>query len=348
MSNIFVNPEKPTRNELKFYNIHGFIIAVDPYVDWIFQREYGHFRVAQDEVEKVDLYVKKWEGDEVLPTRRAGGTKGLLLPLRPDEKVLWYNLGMDAATILEYCEGLMWWDDKTFLHAGAVSKNGKAFVFTGGGGVGKTSLVLNFMKRGYDYIGDDWILLGKNGVAYPLPKTVHIFDYNLKDEEIARRVLGFRRYYYKFLFKLFNFGEKISPNRYLRFIFQRFKPRFHVPIQKLYPNIKIAQPTIISRILFLERKNTGNKIEVLKEEKIAELAARLAFINLFERNYFYKEYYRYAYHFNVRNEKIEKRFEHDYKIILEALKQTEVYRVIVPKNFNLTSFSPQDLIHKRI
>ena len=329
------------RNELKFYNIHGFTIAVDSYVDWIFQREYGYFKVAQDAVEKVDLYVKKWEGDEILPTRRAGGIKGLLLPLRPNEKVLWYNLGMDAATILEYCEGLMWWNNKTFLHAGAVSKNGKTFVFTGGGGVGKTSLVLNFVKRGYDYIGDDWILLGKNGVAYPLPKTVHIFDYNLKDEEIARRVLGFKRYYYKFLFKLFDFGERISPNRYLRFIFQRFKPRFHVPIQKLYPNIKIAQPTIISRIFFLERKKEEGSIEVSREEGIKELVARLAFVNLFERNYFYKEYYCYAYQFGVRNEKIEKRFEHDYRIIHEALGKTEVYKVTIPKSLDLTNINLQ-------
>jgi GTPase SAR1 family protein len=60
-------------------------------------------------------------------------------------------------------------------------KNEEAFIFTGGGGVGKTSLVSNFLRRSYEYLGDDWILLGKQGIAYPFPKTVHVFDYNLKD-----------------------------------------------------------------------------------------------------------------------------------------------------------------------
>jgi predicted ATPase len=103
-------------------------------------------------------------------------------------------------------------------------KNEEAFIFTGGGGVGKTSLVSNFLRRSYEYLGDDWILLGKQGIAYPFPKTVHVFDYNLKDEEIARRVLGSKRYYHKALFRFFDVGEKVVPNRYVRFLFQRFRP----------------------------------------------------------------------------------------------------------------------------
>jgi hypothetical protein len=80
------------------------------------------FRTAKDNVDNVDLYVKVWKKDEVLPTRRAGGLRGLLLPFRPDEDTLWYNFGIDATTVLAYCEALMWWEDKTFLHAGAISK----------------------------------------------------------------------------------------------------------------------------------------------------------------------------------------------------------------------------------
>jgi hypothetical protein len=80
------------------------------------------FRTAKDNVDNVDLYVKVWKKDEVLPTRRAGGLRGLLLPFGPDEDTLWYNFGIDATTVLAYCEALMWWEDKTFLHAGAISK----------------------------------------------------------------------------------------------------------------------------------------------------------------------------------------------------------------------------------
>jgi len=333
---------------LNFYDIHGFVIAVDSYLNWIFLREYGWFKTAKENVEKVDLYVKVWRGNEILPTRRAGGLRGLLLPLKPHEDTLWYNFGMDAATVLEYCEALMWWRDKTFLHAGAVSKNGEAFIFTGGGGVGKTSLVLNFLRRGYEYLGDDWILLGNQGVAYPLPKTVHVFDYNLKDEEIARRVLGSKKYYYKVLFKLLKIGESVAPNRYVRFLFQRFRPHFNVPIQKLCQKAKIASPSSVSRVFFLERKNLkGRYIEVSEEVSPEEIASRLAYVNLFERNYFVKEYCHYAYEFGVRNEKVEERFNHDFEILLEAFKKTEICRVSIPKGLDLTSVNLQSLLQEK-
>ena len=333
---------------LNFYDIHDFVIAVDSYVNPIFLREYGWFKTAKKSVNKVDLYVKVWRGNKILPTHRAGGLKGLLLPLNPHEDILWYNLGMDAATVLEYCEALMWWHDKTFLHAGAVSKNGGAFIFTGGGGVGKTSLVLNFLRRGYEYLGDDWILVGKQGVAYPFPKTVHMFDYNLKDETIARRVLGSKRYYYKILFGIFEIGERIAPNRYVRFLFQRFKPRFNVPIQNLCQKATISLPSPVSQVFFLERKNVkGGRIEVSEEISPEEIAYRLAHVNLFERNYFFKEYHRYAYEFGVRNEKIEKRFDHDFGILLEAFKKTKICRVSIPKDLDLTSIDIQSLLREK-
>ncbi|MFX0199735.1 MAG: hypothetical protein ACFFCW_26735 [Candidatus Hodarchaeota archaeon] len=337
------------KDHLTFYDIHGFVTAVDPYVNGIFLKEYGFFRTTKDNVENVDLYVKVWKGNKILPTRRAGGLRGLLLPLRPDENTLWYNFGMDATTVLEYCEALMWWEDKTFFHAGAIGKNEEAFIFTGGGGVGKTSLVLNFLRRGYKYLGDDWILLGKQGIAYPLPKRIHIFDYNLKDEEIARKVLGSKRYYYSVLFGFFKVGERVAPNRYVRFLFQRFRPHFKVPIQKLFQKVKIAPPSSVSRVFFLERKDLeGEYIEVNKEVTNEEIATRLAFVNLFERNGFFREYYRYAYEFGVRNTKIEEKFNHDFNILLEAFKKTEIYRVYIPGGLDLTSFDLQSLLQENI
>ncbi len=117
-----------------------------------------------------------------------------------------------------------------------------------------------------------------------------------------------------------------------------------MPIQKIHPNAKIARPSLISRIFFLERKNDKGGIKVSKVENVDKLAARLAFVNLFERNYFYKEYYRYAYMFGVRNAKIEKRFDHDYAIILSAFKKTKVFKIDIPKKIDLTSIDIENLI----
>ena len=333
--------------ELNYYNVHGFVIAVDSYANWIFLREYQWFMTTKDKVKEVDLYVRVWNDKTILPTRRAGGLQGLRLPISINNNTLWYNVNMDAVTILAYCEALMWWQDKVFLHAGGISKEGKTFLFTGGGGVGKTSLVLNFIRRGYEYLGDDWILLGGNGMVYPLPKPVHIYDYNLKDEEIARNVLGNKRHYYKLLFKFFQWGERIAPNRYIRAILQRFRPRFSVPIHKIYSKAKISQPNLVSRIFLLGRRDVNGKyIEVNKDIMPQEVATRLAFVNLFERNYFFKEYYRYAYEFGVRNERVEEKFTHDLKIYLEAFQKAEIYRIIIPKGLDLTNLDLEYILQE--
>jgi hypothetical protein len=64
-------------------------------------------------------------------------------------------------------------------------------------------------------------------------------------------------------------------------------------------------------------------------------------------NYFFKEYYRYAYEFGVRNKKIEERFNHDYELILEALKKAEICRVSIPIGLDLTGVNLESLLHEK-
>ena len=46
------------------------------------------------------------------------------------------------------------------LHASGVSRAGKAYIFTGRSGTGKTITVFNLLKKGFDYLGDDTTILG--------------------------------------------------------------------------------------------------------------------------------------------------------------------------------------------
>jgi hypothetical protein len=66
------------------------------------------------------------------------------------------------------------------LHAGAVSKNRKGLLIVGRGGSAKTSIVMDLVrKHGYEYMGDDRVLVGKNLLSFPT--HVEIFYCMLKN-----------------------------------------------------------------------------------------------------------------------------------------------------------------------
>lgn len=325
------------KEEINYYDIHGFIIAVEGVSKEIFQSEFAYFKTST-KPSSVNLFVRVSKGGKNLPTKSVGSFKGMYVPFREDENVLWYDEGMKKERrlnfLLWFCEGLMWWPDKTLLHAGAVEREGKAFVFTGGAGTGKTSIVLNLLKEGYNYLSDDWLIICK-GIAYPSPKSIRMFDYNLKDEQIAKSVLGLKRFYYKPIFKLINLAKKYSPHWYLRSVFEGLDLKFRVGIEKLNPQARVANLSKIMKVFYLERQKT-NKILVKKDITASDLARKMAFVNLYEWNFFFKEFYRYVYTYDIRNNKIENRPHHDFNIMKKAFETAELYRVIIPQNLDLT------------
>jgi hypothetical protein len=317
---------------LIFYDTYGFRIAVEGAANSIFLKEYGWARTVH--AAEADLYVRPYSGRDSLPTKPAGSEKGLYIPFGENENTLWYENGVPLNVVLSYCEALMWWPKRTRLHAAAVARNGKAYVFTGAGNIGKTSTVLNLVSNGYAYLSDDWLIISQ-GKAYPFPKTIHIFDYNLKNKRIARSVLGLKRVYYLPYFKLLEFGRTTAPNRFLRFAFQELKPIFNVDLQKLNPQAKTAPPTRIAKIFYMERKAVKN---IKKSNNITaeELASRMAYVNLYEWNFLLREYHRYAYIYGIKNKRIEDRFNHETAIMRGTFDSTEIKRLVIPEKLDLT------------
>lgn len=64
------------------------------------------------------------------------------------------------------------------VHSFGVAKNGGAVVLSGRSGVGKTNSILNFLGRGYQVLGDNWIILNQ-GRAFSFPLPMNIFVFNL-------------------------------------------------------------------------------------------------------------------------------------------------------------------------
>lgn len=326
---------------MSVYDVHGFVVTVEGPADKVFSEEYGYFKISKAP-QKVDLIIKVNEGKRPLPTQIWGLNKGIYIPFDESENTLLYDEGMENVRpldrFLDSFEFLMWWSDKARLHAGAVAKDDKAYVFTGEGGVGKSSSVLKLLKEGYNYLSDDWLIIGA-GKAFPFPKRIHIFDYNLKDKEIAKRVLGYKRLYYCPMCKLLEYGSKFSPHKYIRFFFDRLRERtmLTVGLHKIYPEAKVAPPSSISKVFLLERKKVDHDhIEVKKDITSKQLARKMAYYNMFEWSHMFKEYYHYIHLFGIRNKRIENRLDNNIKIMNETFGKCDLYRVILPKRLDLS------------
>lgn len=73
-----------------------------------------------------------------------------------------------------------------FPHAGAVSKDGRAYLLSGRGAAFKTSLVMNLVRNGYGYMGDERVVVGPKSIL-SFPTHIKIFSFylsELRDENI--------------------------------------------------------------------------------------------------------------------------------------------------------------------
>lgn len=66
----------------------------------------------------------------------------------------------------------------TFLHASAVRMDDGAWVFPAWGQTGKTALVLELLREGAAYLGDDLVIVDAEGRVHPYPKAIALFGYN--------------------------------------------------------------------------------------------------------------------------------------------------------------------------
>jgi len=327
---------------LGFYDIYGFNIFIEGSAESKFSTKYKQFEVSSAP-DTVDLSVRIHDGKENLPTKPNGSSKGMWIPFFSDEKTLWYEEGVALNVLLAFMDGLIWWSHKVSLHAGGVAKGGNAFLFAGGGNVGKTSAVMNLLEKGYDYIGDDWLVIEEN-IAYPLWRTVHVHDYNLSDPRLARSVLGIKAPLYRSISWMSRAGMQLLPQRYLRYALSLLRDRLtiNVDLQEIYPNAELARPTQISKVFYLERHNS-REMTVTRGIPPEELARRMAYVYLYEWNFLFDEYYKYAYQYGKTNRQLEGRFDQIVRIARRAFQGADLYRVAIPENLDMKDL---DLISK--
>jgi hypothetical protein len=93
------------------------------------------------------------------------------------------------------------------LHAAGVAKNNAAIIMTGRGGAFKTTLAMDLIRKsGYQFIGDDRLLIGKNNQVFAYPIYQNLFDYRLKKME-TENIYRLNKLRYIFYSKNRNFNK---------------------------------------------------------------------------------------------------------------------------------------------
>ena len=321
---------------MDFYDIYGFIFGVDGPARDRFREEYGRFAITSRSA-NIDLLIMEYKGGKSLPIHPKGERWGLKLPTSKLDKTMIYNTRLNPNFVLAMFEGYLTWPDKVLLHAGAVARGNEALVFTGGGNVGKTSLVLQALRREYEYLSDDWLIIG-DGIAYPLPKRVRVFDYNLiHDKKVRQMVLGTSAWLKSPLinahYRIRRFLTRIAPHPYFKRALGVLRPIYRVDIEKLIPGTQIGDASKIKTILYLERSDVASV--AVKGISPQLLAIKMTAINFFERSYFFQQYFLASF-LNGADDKIQigKRLAREKKIMQDTFNNTSVYHIQIPNRMS--------------
>lgn len=68
---------------------------------------------------------------------------------------------------------------KSFFHSGAVGVDKQAVVLCGWANIGKTESIVEFLRRGYAYIGDDWTIIDANATVYSYEKAIAMYPHDI-------------------------------------------------------------------------------------------------------------------------------------------------------------------------
>jgi len=130
------------------------------------------------------------------------------------------------------------------VHAASMSKDNHALLFPSQSGAGKTTTAVYLAEDGYDYLGDDFVILHK-GQVFSYPTPLNVFSYNLNP--VIRSGLPFQD---RILLKIKSALYKITAGRIK--IFTKMNP---VDI----PNFNVVENSNLDTIYLLSQ---GEKLEV--------------------------------------------------------------------------------------
>jgi hypothetical protein len=147
-----------------------------------------------------------------------------------------------------------------YLHAAGITYQDKVIILPAWGGAGKTTCLLQMLSRGAALLGDDFVILNKQGWAYPYPKPIYILHYNLDQfPMLASACLGTteRRYYRAEKMLKQYAGSLLRKHGVIGGVFRQLERRLQAraeaktPLRTIFPDCRIAASGLIDLVGFL-------------------------------------------------------------------------------------------------
>jgi hypothetical protein len=120
--------------------------------------------------------------------------------------------------------------DRALIHASCVANSSGALVFSGTGGVGKSSALLSIMDEDIGFVADDILVIDNEGNAYGNMARPKVYGYNCLGNGMSSRVLRGRGLIDKLHFIIKKFLDpkrvrrKIKPNEFFSVCYSKKNP----------------------------------------------------------------------------------------------------------------------------
>jgi len=254
-------------------------------------------------------------GESELAEPRKFGTlkiKNLL-----SETEVFFSKGYDRfMPALNLVRDIMWFKlinlDKTLVHSASIEREGEGCLINGWMGMGKTMSTIKLVKQGFNFLGDDLVILdGEGNVhAFPMPLKLslpHSKILNMSNSVKTKMLIG----------------ELVKKIPYLR---RRIEIVHHEEITDLIENSAISDEAEINRVYILQKANMNDLIPI----DYRQAAKILALQNKWER-IFWTDRIFIPYSFTDQDFNPTLLEEKEMKIIEKSIRKAECYKVLFTK-----------------
>ena len=204
------------------------------------------------------------------------------------------------------------------IHAAGISKEGKAILFAGRGGAFKTSVVMQLLRKGFSYLGDDKVILSENNKVLNFPENLNRFNF------------------------LYNYLEYEKYNNF----FDKMKLMKYIIANKRIDKSNIVNCSNLDKLFFIVKKNqkefkirkTNKTVDRMVESNKLELSLHGTHLPKIIKisNHFYR--YMLAYSFIFPKNRMNNYFNELSEGLKNILKD-EVYEMEVPHEINSDTIS---------
>jgi hypothetical protein len=202
------------------------------------------------------------------------------------------------------------------VHGSCVSKDNRAYLFTAQGGGGKTSTALYSVERGFNFLGDNFVILDKCYV-WGFFSPLNMFSFNLLP--MVKKNMGIKR---RAEFHLKNLLYKMTGLRLVT----------KINVKEIFPD-SLNNNSKLESIFLLIPKEKFDMVEIDKEELIRHMVTNMKLDSVSFLKYMMQYSYMFpdgkmATHWNRYEKSLRKNLNNNISI----------YRVEVPQKYDINTF----------